>query len=131
MARHLSPQQLEKAFDQLNAAFLNHLQTLDLRENPNSKSSYRWVLETPAGELMVSIHDGAVFTRFEDLDRANRFCASAGKHCNRYTGKWNFHYSTETKESLEPDNCVPDLAYWFGRLMDWDGTVDPRIKITA
>ena len=131
MARRPTARQLDKAFDLLDAAFLECLQEFGLRENPNSRSSHPWVLETPAGELLVSIHDGAVFTRFDDLERAKRFCASVGKECNRYSGKWNFHYSTESLESLEPRHCVPELKYWFTKLMEWDGTVDPRIRVPA
>ena len=124
--------QLDKAFARLDAAFLAHLQTLGLREkDPESKASYLHVLNTPAGLLLVSIYDGAVFTRFEDLEQGTRFTATMGKHCNPHTGKWNFHYSTKTLESLQPENCVPDLAYWFEKLLEWDGKVDSRIKVPA
>jgi hypothetical protein len=62
--------------------------------------SHGWsfALETRAGRLTVSFHDGdyALFSRFEDPHAGNRLLGGRlllGDEVNPYSGKWNHHIS--------------------------------------
>ncbi len=52
----------------------------------------RWILETPLGELGISVWSDSIVTRFQDVDRAD-LPSLPGPTLNRYSGKWNFHWS--------------------------------------
>ena len=79
---------------------------------------YDYALDTPAGLLHISVHEGWVATRFEDVDQGLAFTESCGRSSNPYSGKWNFHYT----DMLSINVILADLRYWFGLLMAWEPT---------
>lgn len=68
---------------------------------------YRWKILTPAGTLRVDSHSCAVFTRFDEPDRAATFQLGSGR-----TGKWNFHESMSDQGVVE--QFADNLDYFFG-----------------
>jgi hypothetical protein len=77
---------------------------------------YEYELDTPAGLLHISVHEGWVATRFDDVALGTKFTESCGRSCNPYSGKWNFHYA----DTLGINVVLADLHYWFGLLMAWE-----------
>ena len=61
---------------------------------------YELSIETKAGLLEVSLHKEespckiySIFSRFEDVDKANKVLTPINKeNLNTYSGKFNFHY---------------------------------------
>lgn len=47
-----------------------------------------YTVETKAGPLMVSIEDGCICTRFENIDAAKEL--GLGDRLNPFSGKWNW-----------------------------------------
>ncbi len=66
---------------------------LDLGAKQDGGEVYRFTLNTKAGRLLVhpdendTIGLGTVFTCFDDPRAARKLV-----DCNRFSGKWNFHY---------------------------------------
>lgn len=64
----------------------------------STDESKSWTLETRVGELQISVHAPessklfSVFCRFEDVDKAKTFIGDDNR-LNKYSGKFNFHYS--------------------------------------
>ncbi len=78
---------------------------------------YQLELQTPAGLLLLSIHESWIACRFEDVRLGRLFTACCGRHCNPYSGKWNFHYATD--ETLDPAMALADFRYYLDQLLGW------------
>jgi len=81
---------------------------------------YDYELDTPAGLLHISVHDTWLATRFDDVALGTAFTKTCGCSCNRFSGKWNFHFGDGTADSLHPDRVLPQLRYYFETLMTWE-----------
>ena len=54
---------------------------------------YEWRLNTPVGELDISLWDNAIMCRFADVERATEFTRQfTSQSCNPFSGKWNWHF---------------------------------------
>ena len=75
--------------------FLDHATKLllDLGAQQDGGETYRYTLATKAGRLLLHPDvdqregPGTVFTCFDDPKAAREFV-----DCNKFSGKWNFHY---------------------------------------
>ena len=54
------------------------------------------------------------------MKRATTLTTKIGRPCNRFTGKWNFHYYNGTIESLDPDQVILDLSFYIDWLLNWE-----------
>ena len=79
---------------------------------------YEYEIDTPAGPLGISFWDNAILTRFEDVVRGTEASASCGILCNRFSGKWNFHFDDDPT-SLEPESVLAHFGFYFERLLAW------------
>jgi hypothetical protein len=72
-------------------------------------------LQTRAGLLRIYAHDGAIFTRFQDVDSACEWLNPA-KHgrsrLNPYSGKWNFHFDPSTT----PEQAINEFRREFAAI---------------
>lgn len=112
MIRRMKTKRQHKAGQQFHEAVTGFV--VDLGARPGS--FYDYALDTPGGLLHVSVHDGWVVTRFEDVDQGTRFSESCGRSSNPYSGKWNFHYA----DTVSVKVVLADLRYWFGLLIEWE-----------
>lgn len=57
-----------------------------------SEAAYEYTIETQAGVLWVSVRNGCVFTRFDDVARAKALLSHHPMHdrLNPHSGKWNW-----------------------------------------
>lgn len=54
---------------------------------------YRFTLNTPIGEMGISLWDSAIMCRFHDVEKATEFTnRHTSQGCNPYSGKWNWHF---------------------------------------
>ena len=67
---------------------------------------YKWVIETKAGKLYVSVHEAeasglfSIFCRFDEPRLANEVLSLSNKsNLNPHSGKWNYHV-------LDMDVCL-------------------------
>jgi hypothetical protein len=77
-----------------------------------SPHGYKWILNTKAGELLVSVHEArdkgylySIFCCFENPKEALKLLVEVGLEAqsdprgngklNRYSGKWNYHHADE------------------------------------
>ena len=66
---------------------------LDLGAKQDGGETYRFTIQTKAGRLRLhpdanqTEGPGTVYTCFDDPQAARQFV-----DCNRFSGKWNFHY---------------------------------------
>jgi hypothetical protein len=65
-------------------------------------SFYKWVIETKAGKLFISVHEAeasklfSIFCCFDDPRLANEMLSTSNKsNLNQHSGKWNYHFSSE------------------------------------
>lgn len=88
---------------------------------------YQYELETKAGPLLISLHEGdkAVFCRFKDVERAKDVLenACARYRLNQYSGKWNFNYPK--RAPLE--DCLRDFRDELEYVLPPD--VEPLIRM--
>jgi len=71
-----------------------------------TKGIYKYSLETPLGELLITMHAEdltyrtstiySVYTRFKEPERAKQKL-----DCNPFSGKWNFHEFMDDGEPVE------------------------------
>jgi hypothetical protein len=107
---------LLKAREKFIAAVTTYLESIGTRPG----GFYDLELDTPAGLLNLSVYEDWVATRFEDVERAATITKAIGRPCNPYSGKWNFHYYDGTVESLNPDEVILDLSFFFDKLLNWE-----------
>jgi hypothetical protein len=87
---------------------------------------YDYELDTPAGLLHLTVYENWVATRFDDVDLGRAFTEPTGCNVsNRYSGKWNFHFS----EGTTPEAAMPSLGFWLERLMKWNGNGQPHTEM--
>ncbi len=73
-----------------------------------------FVLQTRAGRLKLYPSNyegeilGTVFSRFDDPQAARQFV-----DCNRFSGKWNFHYF----HGWTVETAIADLKSWLRRVL--------------
>lgn len=80
------------AFVEATTAMLHRLGA-----RPNPSGWYALRLDTLAGELEFTVHDGWLAARFTDLDRAKALLNPRGYRLNQFSGKWNFHFGPEDR----------------------------------
>jgi hypothetical protein len=113
MPRRPSAKQLAKAEERFKVAATNYFIGLGVRPG----HFYEYELDTPAGLLHISIYGCWVATRFDDPKRGSVVTKAIGVRCNPYSGKWNHWYADGTLAALDPDLVIPNLSYYFGKLL--------------
>lgn len=78
---------------------------------------YEYELMTPAGLLHLSCHESWIACRFDDVRMGRLFTACCGRHCNPYSGKWNFHFPTD--ETLDPALALAEFRHYLDQLLGW------------
>jgi hypothetical protein len=68
-------------------------------------------LATNIGVLKITPYDNWIACRFDDVEAAQLFCA-----CNKYSGKWNFHYSDDVA-TLSTASTIGDFMNEIERLL--------------
>ena len=77
---------------------------------------YEWRLNTPVGELDISLWDNAIMCRFADVERATEFTRQfTSQSCNPFSGKWNWHFD-DCADTLH-DNCEAQFVRYVTVLM--------------
>ena len=62
----------------------------------SNEGTYEWKLNTPIGELGVSLWDSAIMCRFADVEQGKAFTRQfAAQSSNPYSGKWNWHFEDD------------------------------------
>ncbi|MCA9124944.1 MAG: hypothetical protein H6822_06565 [Planctomycetaceae bacterium] len=116
MPRRSRSKRLERAIDR----FKEELTAFIESKGATAGRFYEHKIETPAGLLHISINEGWIATRFEDVGAGNAFTKSCGVPCNPYSGKWNFHYPIDSVTSIDPRHVIADFGYYLGRLLEWE-----------
>jgi len=116
MPRRARSKRLFKAEERFTAAVIEYITDIGARPG----RFYDFEMDTPAGLLHMSVHNTWLATRFDDVALGTAFTKTCGSSCNRFSGKWNHHFSNGTAESLHPDRVLPQLRYYFKSLMDWE-----------
>ena len=127
MQRRPSAKQLAKAEERFKNAVTTYFVGLGVRPG----RFYDYELDTPAGLLHISINGCWVATRFDDPKRGSVVTEAIGVRCNPYSGKWNHWYGLGTIDSLDPDTVIPNLAYYFDKLLAWQSTPAPADVLSA
>lgn len=101
-----------KKFRTAHAAFKNRvIDELKTRGAVEHDGLYDFKLETPIGDIGISVWESAIMCRLWSVEAGRRFteqhCPS--RTCNRYSGKWNHHY-TDDATTL---NAVPEVEFFF------------------
>jgi hypothetical protein len=107
---------MAKPQDKFKAAITNYIVGLGARPG----RFYDHEMDTAAGLLHLSVHDNWLATRFDEVARGTAFTQTCRSPSNPYSGKWNFHFSPISVESLAPETVLPQLAYYFDALMRWE-----------
>ena len=87
---------------------------LSLGAKQDGGETYRFTLQTKAGRLRLhpDEHDtiglGTVFTCFDNPQAARQIV-----DCNRFSGKWNFHYF----DGWTVETAIQELTYWLGKVL--------------
>lgn len=82
----------------------------------SSNGAYEWILDTPIGELGVSLWDNAIVCRFAEVEKGTEFTRKlTAQPCNPYSGKWNWHFADDP-EVLEGD-CEAQFVRYATLLM--------------
>ena len=101
---------LAKAQEQFRAIITGYIVSNGARPD----SFYDYVLDTPAGPLNITVYGDWIASRFDNVALGGAFTGTCGRPCNPYSGKWNFHYTTESLET-----ALADFQYFLDRLLDW------------
>lgn len=81
-----------------------------------SDGAYDWKLNTPIGELGVSVWDNAIVCRYAEVEKGTEFtCKLTAQPCNPYSGKWNWHFEDDA-EVLNGD-CEAQFVRYVTLLM--------------
>ena len=115
MPRRPSAKQLAKAQERFKTALTDYI----ISKGARPGRFYDHELDTPAGLLHVSVYGDWIATRFDDVEAGRRFTKIVVVGCNQYSGKWNFHFSTESVASLDPDAAIAHFGYYLDRLLNW------------
>ena len=116
MFMHRKTRRQRNAEAKLKAGVERFLFGLGARPPRQPAGLYDLELETPVGLLWISVQDGWVATRFDEVARAHRLTRHWSAHrSNPYSGKWNFHFDPL---NLDPTVVVPYLEFWFDCLLN-------------
>src|SRR5205823_3938081 len=86
-----------------------------------SDGPYELKLNTPIGDLDVSMWDADIICRFEEVVEATAFShLFTAQACNPHTGKWNWHYNDDA-DTLN-DDCEAQFVKHVTLLMSLDLT---------
>jgi hypothetical protein len=109
--RKPSAKQQQKIMAAVEAALVDLLLEFGAKTTPAGSASYRYLLDTPFGELQCHVMRGGLFCRFQEPGRA------AGKvvGANPNSGKWNF--MGLDSELAQPEKFVQNIRRAFARLM--------------
>jgi len=107
--------QLAKAHRTFRAAITEYIERMGA---VRIEGYYEYEMHTPAGRLLLSIGDGSLFTKFENLLLGRAFTASVDYPCNPFTGQWQFHHPDEP-DALAPSVVRVQLGYYFEELLAW------------
>ena len=96
--------------------FINGVQHIieTYKATENTDNHYKWVLNTKAGKLYITIHDDnelvlGVFCKFDDVEKAKTILDPHSQTLlNPYSGKWNF-LSSDVVELLYNFNSELEL----------------------
>ena len=81
-----------------------------------SDGSYEWKLDTPIGELSVSLWDNAIMCRFADVEQGTAFTRQfSAQSSNPYSGKWNWHFE-DAADTLN-GNCEAQFVRYVKLLL--------------
>lgn len=81
-----------------------------------SDGAYDWKLNTPIGELGVSVWDDAIVCRFTEVGKATEFTRQfTPQSCNPYSGKWNWHFEDDAE--VLNGNCESQFVRYVALLM--------------
>jgi hypothetical protein len=81
-----------------------------------SDGAYEWILDTPIGELGVSLWDNAIVCRFAEVEKGTEFTrVLTAQSCNPYSGKWNWHFADDA-DTLN-GNCEAQFVRYVTLLM--------------
>jgi hypothetical protein len=87
---------------------------LSLGAKQDDGEAYRFTIQTKAGVLRLHPDEnhtsgpGTVFTRFDNPQAARQLV-----DCNRFSGKWNFHYF----DPWDVETAIADLTFWLGKVI--------------
>ena len=109
-----------KKLDQAKVRFKSALTAYIISEGAQPSDFYEYEIATPAGRLWITIYETWIACRFDDVELGKRFTESCGSSCNPYTGKWNFHFSEGTVESLDPEMAIAHFGFFLGQLICWE-----------
>jgi hypothetical protein len=104
---------------------------------------YKWVIETKAGKLYVSVHEAeasklfSIFCCFDDPKLANEMLSSFNKsNLNPYSGKWNYHSTNENdclnsfQDSLEKIETETEIANLYDLRIPFSSDVSGEERIS-
>ncbi len=78
--------------------------------------AYEWKLDTPIGDLGVSLWDNAIMCRFADVEQGTAFTRQfSAQSSNPYSGKWNWHF--EDDADILNGNCEAQFVRYVKLLM--------------
>ena len=87
---------------------------LTLGAKQDGSETYRFTLQTKAGVLHLHPDEsqttglGTLFTRFDNPQAARQIV-----DCNRFSGKWNFHYF----DGWDVETAITDLTFWLNKVI--------------
>jgi hypothetical protein len=103
---------------------------------------YKWVIETKAGKLYVSVHEAeasklfSIFCRFDDPKLANETLSPHNKsNLNPHSGKWNYHMSNmedclnSFQDSLEKIGTETEIANLYDLRIPFSSEVSGEERI--
>lgn len=77
---------------------------------------YRFKLDTPIGEMGISVWDLAIMCRFWNVVKASEFTRRhTSQSCNPHSGKWNWHFSDDA--TTLNANCEAEWVRYMTKLM--------------
>src|SRR5690242_9636517 len=78
--------------------------------------AYDWKINTPIGELGVSVWDNAIVCRFAEVEKGTEFTRKlTAQPCNPYSGKWNWHFNDDANTLY--GNCESQFVRYVTLLM--------------
>ena len=96
----------------------------------SNDGTYEWKLNTPIGELGVSLWDAAIMCRFADVEQGKAFTRQfAAQSSNPYSGKWNWHFEDDA-DTLN-GNCEAQFVKYVKLLMSLETLPEDLTKLSS